>query len=160
MSVKAHHANRMGRETEERRGPHANALCAQRRRHRGDEFRRAARKIIAGSGSLRSGARPDDHPRQHPSHQSRADVHRGGLQLQDQFQHRKFGDHVQHRRGAGETSLLRQVRRRHGDGSLHRRRYSAHPPGHPQRFPRSPSAPCRSTKPSAACAAWRIFRGR
>ena len=54
-----------------------------------------------------------------------------------------------------EAALLRQVRRRYGDGPLHRRRHSRHPQGD-HRAPRpSPSAPCRSMKRSRACAAWK-----
>ena len=66
---------------------------------------------------------PHDHSGQHPSHQSGADVHRGGFELQDQRQYRQLGHHFQHRRGGGEASLRGEVRRRHGDGSLHRRRH-------------------------------------
>ncbi len=37
-------------------------------------------KVTAGTDPRRSGARPDDHPRQHPAHQPRADVHRRCVQ--------------------------------------------------------------------------------
>ena len=49
-----------------------------------------ARKHRAGDRPLRSRPRPHDHSRQHQSHQSRADVHRRRLQVQDQFQHRQL----------------------------------------------------------------------
>ncbi len=139
----------MGSEEERRSGPHADALCAKGDRHRGDDFCRPAREVDAGAGPRRSGARAHDHSRQRASHQPRADVHRGGVLLQDQFQHWQFGDHVQYRRRAGEASLLRPLRRRHPDGSLDRRRHSAHPAGHHRRFadPHRDRADLRSAEP-------------
>ena len=57
--------------------------------------------------------------------------------------------HFGHRRRTRKAPLLRQVRRRYRDGSLHRRRHPGDPQGHHRRLARSRSAPCRSTKRSA-----------
>ena len=46
-------------------------------------------------------------------------------------------DNFEHRRRAGEAALRREVRRRHRDGSLDRRRHSANPQGHHRRFARA-----------------------
>ncbi len=64
-------------------------------------------------------------------------MHRRGVQLQDQRQHRQFGHHVEHRRRGGEAALRGEVRRRHHDGSFHRRRHPAHPQGHHRRIAHS-----------------------
>ena len=41
------------------------------------------------------------------------------------------------RRRAGEAALLGEIRRRYGDGPLHRRRHPGHPQGHHRRFARA-----------------------
>ena len=66
-------------------------------------------KLHAGDRSRRSRARPDDHPRQHQSHQPGADVHRRRLQVQDQRQHRQLGHHLEHRGRTREAALLGEV---------------------------------------------------
>ena len=98
------------------------------------QLRRAAREPRAGTHPLRSGARPHDHSRQHPPRQPGADVHRRRIQVQDQLQHRQLRGHLEYRGRAGEAALLGEVRRRYGDGSFHRRRHPAHPPGHHRRI--------------------------
>ena len=59
----------------------------------------------ARAGPLRSGARPHDHPRQHPPHQPGADVHRRRLEVQDQRQYRQLRHHL-----AISTSELEKLR--------------------------------------------------
>ena len=101
-----------------------------------EEMRFVARTRDArsGTGPLRSGPRPDDRPRQRKSRQPGTHVHRRGFHVQDQLQHRQLGGDQRRCRGVGEARVLAQVRRRHGDGPLHRRRHPGHPQGHHRRF--------------------------
>ena len=72
------------------------ALCPPGRDHRRDGVHRPPRKACAGTGARRSGPRPHDHSRQHQSSRTGADVHRRGLAVQDQRQHRQLGGHLEH----------------------------------------------------------------
>ena len=96
-----------------------------------------ARKPCAGTDPLRSGARPHDHPGQHPPHQPGADVHRRGVQCKINA---NIGNSAVTSNIDEELEKLRycgEVRRRYGDGSFHRRRHPAHPQGHHRRFARA-----------------------
>ena len=108
-------------------------------------------KLAPETGARRSGARAHDHPRQHQPSRAGAHGHRRGLAVQDQRQHRQLRRHLQHRRGTEEAAHLRALRRRHGDGPLHRRRHPRDPRSHPARTRPCPSAPCRSTRRSRGC---------
>ena len=94
------------------------------------EYRRQARKARAGTGAQRGRARPRHHSRQCQSPLARAHGHRRRLQVQDQRQYRQFRGHLGSRSGAREAAPRRALRLGHGDGPLHRRRYSRDSQGH------------------------------
>ena len=66
-------------------------------------------KLTRGAGARRSRPRPHDHPRQHQPPGTGADVHRRGLDVQDQRQYRQFGSHLEYRRRTEEAALPRST---------------------------------------------------
>ena len=86
-------------------------------------------RLDAGDGAQRSGEGSRDYSGEHSSPQPGADGNWGGVQLQDQCEHREFGDDFGDWGRVEETAPRGALRRGYGDGPFDRRKHSGDPAG-------------------------------